>query len=101
MPNLRQCKLRKNDFEAKGFPTPEAIWIGDCIDTPIHSNDHNYYTNKRSCPSTHAIRVRTIYSTSHSIHYINLPSPQSLTIIDAKSGMIEYVRYVGYFVINK
>ena len=59
MPNREQCKQKKKMFEAQGFPNPEALWVGDCFDTPIHSNNMNYYTNKQCCPSKHAIRVCT------------------------------------------
>jgi hypothetical protein len=46
-------KLRED-----GRPCPESLFIGDCMDLPIWSQDGDDYTYKRGCPSTHAIRVR-------------------------------------------
>ena len=40
-----------------GVPCPHAIFVGDCTDLPLWTKDALYYTYKRCCPSTHAIRV--------------------------------------------
>ena len=52
-----QIKAR---LEAAGIPWPEAAFVGDATDIPIWTSDDTFYTYKRVCPSTHAIRVLII-----------------------------------------
>ena len=50
----------KSRLEAEGVPWPEIAFAGDCTDIPIWTADDIFYTYKRCCPATNAIRVLVI-----------------------------------------
>ena len=50
----------KSRLEAEGVPWPEVAFAGDCTDIPIWTADDIFYTYKRCCPATNAIRVLVI-----------------------------------------
>ena len=47
----------KSRLKEKGVPWPEIPYVADCTDIGIWTSDDVYYTYKRCCPSTKAIRV--------------------------------------------
>jgi len=57
MTTYENCNAIKRELSRGKYPNPEVIWKADCIDTPIHSTDMNYYTSKKQCSSNHAIRL--------------------------------------------
>ena len=59
-PTLDEESEIKRHFRINGTPCPDAVYVGDCTDIPIWCKDKYYYTYKRCCPSTKAIRVLVI-----------------------------------------
>jgi hypothetical protein len=62
VPSVSEATKISESLEAAGVPSPHAIYVGDCTDLPIWTQDGQYYTYKRCCPSTHAIRVRFLHT---------------------------------------
>ena len=56
MTTLTECRDIRNELQKKSYPLVNTIWKADCIDTPIASQNANYYTHKKQCSSNHAIR---------------------------------------------
>jgi hypothetical protein len=55
-PTHAECEKLKRRLHEENYPNPQAIFIADCIDTPIHSSNPDFYTPKKCCSSNHAIR---------------------------------------------
>jgi len=58
VPSQAEASELKARFREEGVPNPEDLFVGDCTDIPLWSSNDEYYTYKRCCPATHAIRVR-------------------------------------------
>ena len=43
-----------------GVPCPEVVYVGDCTDIPLWCSDDTYFTYKRCCPASHALRCLVI-----------------------------------------
>jgi hypothetical protein len=61
VPSAAEADEISERLKAAGVPSPNAIYVGDCTDLPIWTADGDFYTYKRCCPSTHAVRVRILY----------------------------------------
>ena len=53
-------KTVRERLAKKGVPFPEIVYVGDCTDIPVWCSDDTYFTYKRCCPSTHALRCLVI-----------------------------------------
>ena len=93
LPTRLECQAKQNKLEQLNYINPEAIFIADCCDSPVHTTNTDFYTPKKCCPSNHAVRVIKKKKSSQRKNSLILPF-QNLVVVDRLSSEIVFASYV-------
>ena len=72
IPTRSQCERAKKILERGGYPNPEAVLLGDCIDHGVWTTNDAFLTHKATCSSRHAARVSITFFSWTSIFFCGL-----------------------------